>query len=313
MAFYIRKFFSLLTTLFLISLITFLAFKVLPGDPASIILGVDADPLQLEALRNELGLNEPLLTQYITWLKNALTFDFGNSIRFNMPVSELILSRIPVTTSLAFMTLVFTLIIGVPLGIFVASRKGIMSHIVATLSGIGIAIPSFWMGIVLILIFSVTFSFLPSGGYIPLMEDAFGWFKSLLLPSLSIALGTSAILVRYLKTSMLDEMHKLYVRVALGKGLPMQKVINKHVLKNALIPTITILGMLIVDILGGSIITENVFNLPGLGNLIVISINSRDLPLIQGLVLYLGTIVVCFNFLVDIVYSLVDPRIKIGR
>ncbi|MGL4798225.1 MAG: ABC transporter permease [Cellulosilyticaceae bacterium] len=313
MTFYIRKFFSLVITLFLMSLITFAAFQILPGDPASIILGMDADPLQLEALRNELGLNEPLLTQYLSWFKNALTFNLGESIRFNMPVSELILARIPITTSLTLLTLVFTLLIGIPLGTFVASKDTPSGHVVSTLSQLGMAIPAFWMGIILIMIFSITFSIFPSDGYVPFSENPIEWLKSLFLPSLSMALGTSAILIRYLKTAMQDELPKLYVLVARGKGLSEKKIINKHILKNALIPTITILGMLIVDILGGSIITENVFNLPGLGNLMVTSIHSRDLPLIQGLVLYLGTIVVFFNFLVDILYALIDPRIRIGR
>ena len=313
MSFYVRKIGSLLVTLFLISFITFLVFQILPGDPASIILGIDADPLQLEAMREELGLNEPFLVQYGTWLKNALTLDFGTSIRFHMPVSELILSRIPITISLSILTLVMTLGIALPLSLLIIRKKGVMGQVISNLSQISIAIPSFWMGIMLILLFSVTLSVFPSGGYIPLKENPLEWLKTLFLPSLSIALGSAALLIRYLKTSMLDEMHKLYVQVARSKGLSEKKIINKHILKNALIPTLTILGMLIVDILGGSIITENVFNLPGLGNLIVTAITSRDLPLIQGLVLYLGSIVVTFNFIVDLLYSIVDPRIKIGR
>lgn len=311
MAFYLKKLLSLVVTLFLISIVTFGVFQILPGDPASIVLGPDADPLQLEALRQSMGVDAPLLTRYTDWLGDALTGDLGESFRFHMPVSELLLSRIPVTASLALISLIFTLLIGIPLGLFIASHKGICGKVISAFSQLGIAIPSFWMGILLVLLFAVTLGLLPSNGYVTFAENPANWLRSLLLPSLSIAFGTSAVLIRYLKTAMLDELPKHYVQTARSKGLSERIVIRKHVFKNALIPTVTILGMLVIDILGGSIITENVFNIPGLGNLIITAINSRDLPLIQALVLYLGTIVVVFNFIVDMLYSVIDPRIRI--
>lgn len=312
MTFYIKKFCSLYFTLFLISIVTFGVFQILPGDPAAIILGPDADPLQLEAMRQSLNLDTPLLTRYIDWVMNTLMGDLGMSLRFHMPVRELLLSRIPVTASLAFVTLILTLLIGLPLGLFIVRYEEYFGKIISVLSQLSIAIPSFWMGILLVLLFSVTLGLLPSNGYVAFTTNPIGWLESLFLPGLSIALGTSAVLIRYLKTAMLNELPKLYVQTARSKGLSEKMVINKHVFKNALIPTITILGMLVIDILGGSIITENVFNLPGLGNLIIIAINSRDLPLIQGLTLYLGMIVVIFNFIVDILYSVIDPRIRVN-
>lgn len=312
MAFYIKKAFSLLITLLLISIVTFGVFQILPGDPASIILGPDADPLQLEAMRQSLNLDGSIPMRYINWLIDALKGDLGESIRFHMPVSELLVSRISVTASLALLTTLLTALIGIPLGIFIARNNKILGKLISALTQISIAIPSFWMGILLVLLFSITFSWLPSGGYVAFTQSPLEWFRSLLLPSLSIALGSSAVLIRYLKTAMLDEIPKLYVQTARSKGLSEKLVFRRHIFKNALIPTVTILGLLIIDILGGSIITENVFNIPGLGNLIVTSINSRDLPLIQGLVLYLGTIVVVFNFIVDILYSLIDPRIRVA-
>lgn len=312
MNFYIRKIFSLLTTILLVSIITFLVFQILPGDPVTIILGPDADPLQAQAMRESLGLDAPLLVRYVEWIKNALTGDLGLSIRYNMPVSDLILSRIPVTASLAFMSFLLTILVGIPLGSYIARRNdSLVGKVASILSQIGLAIPSFWAGILLILLFSVTLGILPSGDYISISKSFTGWLSSIILPSTSIAIGTCAVLIRYLRSAMLDESTKLYVQTARSKGLSEKAVYTKHILKNALIPTITILGLLVVDILGGSIITENVFNIPGLGNLIVNSINSRDLPLIQGLVLYLATIVVTFNFLVDILYSIIDPRIRI--
>lgn len=313
MNFYIRKIFSLLTTILLVSLITFLVFQILPGDPVTIILGPDADPLQAQAMRESLGLDAPLFVRYIDWIKNAIRGDLGLSIRYNQPVSQLILSRIPVTTSLAFMSILLTLAIGLPLGTYIARKNdSLAGKVVSICSQLGLAIPSFWTGILLILLFSVTLGLLPSGDYIPMSESFIGWLSRIILPSISIAIGTSAVLIRYLRTAMLDESTKLYVQTARSKGLSENAVYTKHIFKNALIPTITILGLLVIDILGGSIITENVFNIPGLGNLIVSSINSRDLPLTQGLVLYLATIVVTFNFLVDILYSIVDPRIRIS-
>lgn len=312
MNFYIRKFLSLLTTILLVSIITFLVFQILPGDPVTIILGPDADPLQAQAMRERLSLDTPLFVRYIEWVKNALTGDLGLSIRYNMPVSSLIFSRIPVTSSLAFMSLLLTLLIGIPIGTYIARKNdSLIGKVVSIFSQIGLAIPSFWTGILLILLFSVALGTLPSGDYIPMSKNFIGWLSRIILPSTSIAIGTSAVLIRYLKNTMLDEATKLYVQTALSKGVSEKAVYNKHIFKNALIPTITILGLLVVDILGGSIITENVFNIPGLGNLIVSSINSRDLPLIQGLVLYLATIVVSLNFLVDILYSIIDPRIRI--
>lgn len=313
MNFYIRKIFSLLTTILLVSLITFLVFQILPGDPVTIILGPDADPLQAQAMRESLGLDAPLFVRYIDWIKNAIRGDLGLSIRYNQPVSQLILSRIPVTTSLAFMSILLTLAIGLPLGTYIARKNdSLVGKVVSICSQLGLAIPSFWTGILLILLFSVTLGLLPSGDYMPMSESFIGWLSRIILPSISIAIGTSAVLIRYLRTAMLDESTKLYVQTARSKGLSENAVYTKHIFKNALIPTITILGLLVIDILGGSIITENVFNIPGLGNLIVSSINSRDLPLTQGLVLYLATIVVTFNFLVDILYSIVDPRIRIS-
>lgn len=312
MTFYIKKFCSLCFNLFLISIVTFGVFQILPGDPATIILGPDADPLQLEALRQSLNLDTPLLTRYIGWVIHTLRGDLGTSLRFHIPVGELILSRIPITASLAFVTLLFTLLIGLPLSLLIVRYETYFGKILSILSQLSIAIPSFWMGILLVLLFSVTLGFLPSSGYVALMTNPIEWLKSLLLPGLSIAISTSSILIRYLKTAMLDELPKLYVQTARSKGLSEKIVIHKHVFKNALIPTITILGMLVIDILGGSIITENVFNLPGLGNLIVTAISSRDLPLIQGLTLYLGIIVVTLNFIVDILYSIIDPRIRVN-
>ena len=312
MRYYLRKLIGHVVTLILVSLVTFFVFQILPGDPALIILGLDADVNQIEALNRTLGLDRPLTERYISWIKGLFNGDLGISIRYNQSVSSLIGQGLKVTALLALYSMIFTVAIGIPVGLFLASHSRKKYSIpISIVSQLSLSIPSFCMGILLISIFSVRLNLLPSIGYTPISEGFFKSFKSLLLPSLSIALGSSAILIRYVRVSVLKEMGKDYVRTARSKGLSKRRIMYAHVLKNSLIPVITILGLLTADILGGSIIIENIFSLPGIGRLITVSISSRDLPLIQGLVLYLSLIVVICNFIVDLVYSLVDPRIRL--
>lgn len=312
MNFFIRKLGVILSTLILVSFITFGIFQVLPGNPVDVILGVDADPLQVQALTQKLGLNKPILERYINWSINALKGNLGDSVRYQKPVIELIKSRIGVTVSLAVMSLMLTIVIGVPVGMWIArNNKKWISDFFSVITQLGLAVPSFWLGILLILVFAVVFNILPSGGYTPIKENPLRAVQSLILPSISISIGTSAVVIRYLKNTLLDQMKFDYVRTAYSKGLREKQVVYRHVFKNALIPVITIFGMIATDVLGGSIITETVFSLPGLGSLITTSITSRDLPLIQGLVLYLAVIVVMINFIVDLLYTFVDPRIRL--
>ena len=312
MRYYLRKLIGLVVTLILVSLVTFFVFQILPGDPALIILGLDADEYQIEALNRSLGLDKPLAERYLSWLKGLLSGDLGVSIRYGQSVSSLIGDALKVTSLLALYSMIFTVVIGIPVGLFLASQsKKKYSIPVSILSQLSLSIPSFCMGIFLISIFSVHLNILPSIGYRPLSDGFWTSFKSLLLPSLSVALGSSAILIRYVKVSVLKEMGRDYVRTARSKGLGKRRIMYAHVLKNSLIPVITILGILTADILGGSIIVENIFSLPGIGRLITVSISSRDLPLIQALVLYLAFIVVICNFAVDLIYSIVDPRIRL--
>ena len=312
MMYYCRKAGGLLVTLALVSLITFGVFQILPGNPAYIILGVDADPMQIEALEQSMGLDKPLYQRYFSWIRGLFAGDLGTSFRYQQPVSQLITSGLTVTGSLAVMTMLMTVLIGIPAGIWLVGHGGRKYSVgFSMLSQISLSVPAFCMGIFLINLFSVRLKWLPSIGYISWAEDPAGCMRSLLLPSLSIALGSSAVLIRYVKVSVTNQQKQDYVRTAYSKGLRKSKVMYRHVVRNSLIPVITILGMLTADILGGSIITENVFSLPGLGRLISVSISSRDLPLLQGLVLYLAVIVVLCNFAVDLVYSVVDPRIRL--
>ncbi len=312
MGYYCRKIGGLLLTLVLVSLLTFGVFQILPGNPAYIILGVDADPLQIEALTKSMGLDLPLYQRYINWILGVLKGDLGTSFRYQQPVTQLISQGLVVTGGLAVMTMLLTILIGIPVGIWLAGHSNKAYSVgCSMLSQVSLSVPAFCMGIFLIHIFSVRLKWFPSIGFVHWSEDPIGCIRSLLLPALSLALGSSAVLIRYVKVSITNQQKQDYVRTAYSKGLKKRKVMYGHVVRNSLIPVITILGMLTADILGGSIITENVFSLPGIGRLISVSISSRDLPLLQGLVLYLAVIVVVCNFAVDLIYSVVDPRIRL--
>lgn len=312
MRYVIKKLVTMTGTLFVISILTFGVFQILPGNPVDVILGVDADPLQAQQLAKQLGLDLPLGQRYLAWAGGLLRGDPGVSIRYQVPVADLLRASLPVTLSLTLYTLIITLIIVFPVGIYLARHNNKKSGIlVSLLTQIGVAVPSFWVGILLIMLFAVTLHWLPSGDYVPFSQDIVGSIRSMILPSAAIAIGTSSVVIRYLKNTLLDQMNLDYVRTARSKGATQKQVLYGHVLRNALLPTITILGMIMVDVLGGSIIVENVFNLPGIGHLIISGVGNRDFPLVEGLVFYLALVVVGINLIVDLLYAAADPRIRL--
>ncbi len=312
MRYIIKKLLSALLTLFLASVITFSIFNILPGDPAQVILGIDASDQQLEQLRETMNIDAPPLYRYIEWLNNIFKGDLGISYKYQTQVSSLISQSLKVTLQLSFFSLILTVLISIPFGLLLVSLRDKKSFIpLSLLSQFGMSIPSFCVAIFLIGIFTVKLRILPSIGYTSFSENPLQNIRSLLLPSFSIAIGASSIVVRYLNTSVQQQLKKDYVRTAYSLGLNEKTVLYHHVLRNALIPVITIFGLIIADILGGSIIIENVFSLPGIGKLITSSITSRDLPLIQALVLYLSFLVIVVNFIVDVLYKIIDPRIRI--
>ena len=303
---YLGKALNFFTTLFLVTLVTFLTFQVLPGDPATAILGAEAEEAQIIQKRAELGLDQSLYIRYFKWIGGALHGDLGNSYRYDQKVFDLIKGSLKTTAALAFLSLLITVILGLFFGIlFAATRKNKFFIALSTISQIWVSIPSFCTGILLILVFTVTFNLLPSVDY--------NGPSSLILPSFAIALGSSSILCRYIKTSIENELKQDYVRTARSKGLNETQVIFRHVLRNALLPSITTLGLITADIFGGSLIVEKVFSLPGIGSLIIKSISDRDFPLIQGLTLYLAFLTLFCNFAVDMLYSIIDPRTKSSR
>lgn len=305
---------TFISTILLVSVIIFLVFQILPGDPAEIILGVDADPHQIAALHVSMGLDRPASERYVSWIGAAITGDFGTSLKYQRPVADIIMERLPVTLSLSLFALGLTVMIGLPLGIYITRKDGKLSALITSIiSQLGVSIPSFWMAFILILLFSVTFRLFPSYGYVAWSEDPIGAIRSLFLPALALAIPGIAVIIRYLRNTLLDQVKMDYVRTARSKGVHSKAIMYKHILRNALIPVITILGLLIADTLGGSIVVENVFALPGLGSLLISSIGSRDMPLVQTLVLYIAFIVVTINLIIDLLYKVIDPRIQLKR
>lgn len=312
MMYILRRIILLITTILLVSIITFGVFQILPGDPVRTMLGTEADPTQIENLRSELGLDRPLYEQYVDWMKGLLTGQLGNSIRFSVPVKELLFDRLPVTMSLAGLTLIIVLIISLPLGMFAARRQNKLSDVsLSTVTQIGMAVPSFWLGMMLILYIGLQFSFFKISGYIPWTQSVAGALSTLILPALTIAIPQIAVNFRYVRTAILEQVQLDYVRTIRSKGMSEQNVMYKHVLKNSMIPILTVFGLIMAEVVAGTIIVEQVFSLPGIGQLLITAISNRDFPLVQGIVMYITVAVVMINFIVDVLYSVLDPRIRL--
>lgn len=312
MFYFIRRIVLLFITVALVSVITFAVFQILPGDPVRTMLGTEADETQIEGLRKELGLDRPLYEQYFDWIKGLFTGDLGDSIRFSKPVSELLMDRLPVTMSVASIALFIVVLAAIPLGIFVARRQNKFGDVfLSSTTQLGMAIPSFWLGMMLILYIGMKVDFFRINGYIPWSESVTGALSTLLLPAITIAIPQIAVKFRYVRNSILEQMQLDYVRTIRSKGLPEKIVVYKHILKNSMIPILTIFGLITAEVAAGTIIVEQVFALPGVGQLLITSISYRDFPLVQGIVMYITIAVVFINFLVDILYSVIDPRIRL--
>lgn len=313
MAYIIRRIILFVVTMVLVSLITFSVFQVMPGDPIRIMLGTEADETQVATLKKQLGLDQPLYVQYIDWVKGLVTGDLGESIRFSRPVTELLADRLPVTISLALITLLIVVIVAIPLGIFVAKRQNKLSDVVlSSATQLGMAIPSFWLGMLLILYLGMNFSFFTISGYVPWTQSIAGALGAILLPALTIAIPQIAVKFRYVRNAILEQLRLDYVRTIRSKGITEKFVMYKHVLRNSMIPILTIFGLITAEVVAGTIIVEQVFSLPGIGQLLITSISYRDFPLVQGIVMYITFIVVLINFLVDVLYSVLDPRIRLN-
>jgi peptide/nickel transport system permease protein len=278
--------------------------RVIPGDPALVIAGIDASQSDIDAIRAKLGTDAPMLSQYVNWIWDVIRFDFGDSMISGQPVTRLILERFPLTLSLALMGIVISIIIAIPLGVISAVKRwSFWDYLGMVFSQIGMAVPSFWLGILLLLLLSVKFKIFPLFGS--------GTIMHLILPAVSLGIARAAVLLRLTRASMTEELSKEYVVTARSKGLTERMVNYKHALKNALLPVITIGGIQLGYMLGGAIIIEQVFSLPGLGRLFLFGVYQRDFPLIQGGVVFVAFVFSLINFLVDMLYSFLNPKIRI--
>lgn len=312
MKFLIKKLITLIITLLVISFLSFAAFSVIPGDAALSRLGKDATEEQIAALREEMGLNDSLPIRYGRWLFGAVRGDFGESYRYgNTTVKSLLADRLLVTVLLAAVSLVIILLISIPLGIASARFSGKwMDTVIHQLTQIVMAIPPFFLGIILTYVFGLALHFFQPGNFVPLEENPWEAVGYLFFPAIAVALPKIAMVVKFLRSSVITEMHQDYVRTALSKGNKETTVLYGHILKNAMIPVVTFLAMVIAEILAGSIVVEQVFNVPGLGRLLISSISNRDYPVVQAIVLYITSVVVMINFVVDVLYQFLDPRVK---
>jgi peptide/nickel transport system permease protein len=312
-AYILRRLVMLVPVLIVVGVVVFGLVHLTPGDPAAVILGDRATPEDIARLRDQLGLNDPLPVQFVHWFGNVLRLDFGESIFLGEPVTQALLDRVQPTALLTLYALSIQVLIGIPAGVLAAVRYNSPVDRALTVMAIsGSAIPTFFLGILLILIFAVRLRWLPSGGYVPFGEDPVAHVKGMLMPAFALGFSAAGLLARLVRSSMLDVLREDYVRTAFAKGLPEQLVIVRHALRNALIPALTIIGISLGALLGGAVVTETVFTIPGMGRLVVQSIARRDYPVIQGAIIAIAMTYVLVNLVVDVLYVYVDPRVRIG-
>lgn len=307
----LRRLLALFATLAGAALVIFLMLEILPGDPAAVTLGLNAAPEALAALRAEMGLDQPAPVRFASWIGGLVTGDLGLSYTYRVPVARLIGERMVVTLPLAFMAIGLATLIGVPLGILAASRHGKPTDAaVMIFAQLGLAVPNFWFGLLLVLGFAIGLGWLPAGGFPGWQAGTWVALKSLLMPALALALPQAAILARVTRSSMLDTLQEDFVRTARAKGLTEQVTMLRHALRNALIPVVTIMGLQFSVLIAGAIIIENVFALPGLGRLVFQSITQHDIIVVKDLVMLFAGLAILVNFAVELLYGLIDPRLR---
>lgn len=295
-----------------VSLVVFLLLQLVPGDPIKLALGTRYDQATYEALRARSGLDQPLVVQYLHYLSHAVTGDLGVSFRTGQPVTTTVLERLPATLSLAVTALVLALAVAFPLGVLSGIRSGsIVDHAARVFSQFGVSVPDFWMGIIGILLFTGVLGWLPPAGYVPLTEDPVGWARHVILPAATVGLVTASILTRFIRSSVLEVLSEDYIRTAEGKGLRRRVLVIRHVLRNAMIPVVTVIAVQLASLLGGVIVVEVLFAWPGLGRLTYDAVEARDYPILQGAVLFVAALFLLVNLLVDLLYARLDPRISV--
>jgi peptide/nickel transport system permease protein len=313
--FALNRFLTAIPTLLIVTLMVFGIQRSLPGDPATILAGEQKDPEVIAFLRERYRLDDPIPVQYLAWLGQVARGDLGTSLRTNQPVSELILEKLPVTVELALLSLLVAVAIAIPAGVVAAVRKGSLADHSATVFALsGLSVPNFWLGIMLILLFSVQLRWLPASGYVPLLEDPVENLRRMLMPAFVLGTGLAAVLMRQMRSSMLEVLQQDFVRTAHAKGARGLVVIVRHAMRNALLPVVTVLGLQLGALLSGAVLTEQVFTIPGFGKLVVDAVFNRDYAVVQGVVLFTATAYIAINLVVDVLYAVLNPKIAfLGR
>ena len=310
--FLLKRFATFVVTLLAASIVIFAVQGVLPGNAAQVMLGESATPEAVQALSQQLGLDQPVVVRYGRWVAGLLTGELGMSVAYGTPVGELIRERLAVTAPLALMAMLLTTAIALTLGIFAAAHHNELGDVgVMTASQVGIAIPNFWFAILLILVFAVKLQWFSAGGFPGWDDEPWQAFKALILPAVALAVVQAAILARITRSAVLDVLREDFVRTARAKGLNRRQVLWRHVLRNAFVPVLTVMGLQFANLLTGTVVVENVFSLPGLGRLIFQAISNRDLLVVQNVVMLLAAAVIVINFVVDVLYAVIDPRLKV--
>lgn len=312
MKFIIKKITGLIIALLIVSILAFLAFEIIPGDPARTILGTEATEAKVEALRDEMGLNRPLTVRYGEWVKNFISGDMGTSYSYQIPVKELIVDKIPITVTMTVMSFLFIVLLSIPLGVLcVYYENHMLDRIFLALNQVLMSVPPFFIGMLLTVLFGLVFHFFTPGGYISYTENLAGFLGYLLLPSLAIALPKAAMTMKMLRSSMLDQLGQDYVRTAKSRGNGPWRVLFVHVFKNGFLPVITFLGVMIADVIANSIVIEQVFGIPGLGRTLISSISKRDYPVVEAVIVLIAIVILVTNAVVDLLYRKLDKRIEI--
>ncbi|WP_458107704.1 ABC transporter permease [Arthrobacter sp. R3-55] len=308
----LKRLLLLLPTVAVPMILLFVLLRLTPGDPAAAVLGDDATVEQINALRDEMGLNDPILVQFLTWLGNLARFDFGESIFLNQPVAGLVLSRAAITAQLAVFALVIAVLVGPALGAFSATlRNRKLDKALVVGSAVGIAMPTFWLAILMIFVFGVLLKVLPVAGFTSIFQDPLKFFYYMALPALSLGLLEAATLYRYSRNGVMDAKNQPYVTTARAQGIPERVITSRYIFRSALVPIVTMVGVAAAGLLGGAVVTESVFSIPGLGQLLLTAVQRRDYPVIEGCIFFIAVVFVVVNLLVDLTYAFLDPRIRL--
>jgi len=306
-----RRLLVLVPVVLIVATVGFVLISLAPGDPAAVMLGPDAGPDEVQRLREVMGLNRPLGVQLLRWYSRTLRGDLGYSIFLRRPVRQAIIERLEPTALLTVMALGIAIILGIPSGVVAAARWNTwVDHLVMSIALFGMSVPNFWLGLNLIVIFSVSLGLLPVAGYVPLGASVVGALRSLVLPALTLGVSGAALIARMTRSSMLEVLGQDYVRTARAKGNRERRVILRHALRNAMIPTVTVIGLSLGGLLAGAVVTETVFALPGVGRLVILSVLRRDYPVVWGVLMFIAAVYVLVNLFIDVLYVYLDPRVK---